>query len=88
MKWKKDNKLPNTKNVKKKNQNNNNNQQTANNSQQPQQSSQNAHDVNALQMAQQPPTLLPTEPKSEAPTYGLTELWALRAKMASTLITS
>ena len=74
MKWKKDNKLPNTKNVKKKNQQNN---QSANNSQQPPQSSQNAHDVNALQMAQQPPPLLQTEPKSEAPTYGLTELWAL-----------
>jgi hypothetical protein len=26
-------------------------------------------------MAQQPPPLIPTEPKSEAPTYGLTELW-------------
>lgn len=71
MKWKKDNKLPNTKNVKKKNQQNN--QQSANNSQPPPQSSQNAHDVNALQMAQQPPSLL-SEPKSEAPTYGLTEL--------------
>lgn len=72
MKWKKDNKLPNTKNVKKKNQQNN---QSANNSQPPPQSSQNAHDLNQMQMqAQQPPPLIPTEPKTEAPTYGLTEL--------------
>lgn len=71
MKWKKDNKLPNTKNVKKKNQNNN--QQSANNQPTAQQSGANAHDVN-LQMVQQPPSLMQTEPKSEAPTYGLTEL--------------
>ncbi|CAG2101646.1 unnamed protein product [Medioppia subpectinata] len=75
MKWKKDNKLPNTKNVKKKNQQNNSGQQSTNNSQPPPQSSQNAHDMNSLQMgSQQTPSLLPTEPKSEAPTYGLTEL--------------
>ena len=75
MKWKKDNKLPNTKNVKKKNQQNNN-QQSANNSQTTgQQSGANAHDVN-LQMVQQTP-LMQTEPKTEAPTYGLTELWVM-----------
>lgn len=73
MKWKKDNKLPNTKNVKKKNQQNN--QQSGSSNQQQQQSSQNAHDLNPLSIAQQQNTpLLPTEPKSEAPTYGLTEL--------------
>ncbi|XP_054162110.1 homeobox protein Hox-B4-like isoform X2 [Oppia nitens] len=73
MKWKKDNKLPNTKNVKKKNQQNNNQQNNTNNSQQQPQQQPNAHDINPMQMAGQPPNLL-TEPKSEAPTYGLTEL--------------
>jgi homeobox protein HoxA/B/C/D4 len=74
MKWKKDNKLPNTKNVKKKNQQNTQQSGSSNQQQQQQQSSQNAHDLNPLSMAQQPPPLIPTEPKSEAPTYGLTEL--------------
>ena len=72
MKWKKDNKLPNTKNVKKKNQQN---QQTGGNQQQQQQQqqSQNPHnDPNQPSLAQQPSLL--QEPKSEAPTYGLTEL--------------
>lgn len=132
MKWKKDNKLPNTKNVKKKNQqnnqnsgNNNNNNGASNNNTNSNNSNSNNNQNNtnssnnhpnsnssssANQSQSQPPhshqshqstphhqqqtqqpqpsmqqaslashdlsqlNLLPTEPKSEAPTYGLTEL--------------
>ena len=88
MKWKKDNKLPNTKNVKKKNPQNQQNQQqnqqqTASNqqnqqttaSQQSQQSSGNNHDLSQLGLANQAPTMLNTNDlKTEGPPYGLTEL--------------
>lgn len=86
MKWKKDNKLPNTKNVKKKNpqnaQNQQNQQQTASQQsqqnssqqQQAQQPSGNNHDLSQLGLAGQPPPMLQAEIKSEGPPYGLTEL--------------
>lgn len=108
MKWKKDNKLPNTKNVKKKNQQNNSNNSnnntsnlasnnssnssssnmtiTTNANNQTNASSNNSinnsaagnnqlvtHELSQLQ-ALGPNSLLPTEPKSEASAYGLTEL--------------
>ncbi|KAG8176220.1 hypothetical protein JTE90_006702 [Oedothorax gibbosus] len=83
MKWKKDNKLPNTKNVKKKNPNNANNTNSSNNTsnatngrQQQTQSQQQAAPLMPLQNnrgLQQHTSLLQTqiEPKDE---YGLTEL--------------
>lgn len=80
MKWKKDNKLPNTKNVKKKNpqnqqnnnNNNNNNQQQANQANQQQPPSSNNHDLS--QMGLGPGSMLTADIKSEGPPYGLTEL--------------
>lgn len=86
MKWKKDNKLPNTKNVKKKNPQN---QQSANQQQQQQQqtasqqqgqqqanqqSSGNNHDLSQLGLAGQQATILQSDLKTEGPPYGLTEL--------------
>ena len=80
MKWKKDNKLPNTKNVKKKNPQNQQNQQASGQqgqqaSQQTQQSSgNNNHDLSQLGLASQASSMLPNDLKSEGPPYGLTEL--------------
>ncbi|RWS28821.1 homeobox protein Hox-B4-like protein, partial [Leptotrombidium deliense] len=77
MKWKKDNKLPNTKNVKKKNQNQQSTQQSGQQQQSTPTSGTPSLDLNPLSMAQsasQSSQLLSTEPKSEASTYGLTEL--------------
>ena len=89
MKWKKDNKLPNTKNVKKKNPQNSQNQQSQqaanqqnqqnsnNNSQQQanqQQPSGNNLDLSQhLSLGSQAPPMLNTDLKTEGP-YGLTEL--------------
>ncbi|XP_074597791.1 uncharacterized protein LOC141852621 [Brevipalpus obovatus] len=67
MKWKKDNKLPNTKNVKKKNQQNNNNSNTNNNNNNNSQSQANNTSNNSTGNPQQPnnnqqPTNVPTRP--------------------------
>lgn len=83
MKWKKDNKLPNTKNVKKKNPQNQANQanqqqqasgqQSQQPSQQSQQSSGNNHDLSQLSLGNQA-SMLNNDLKVEGPPYGLTEL--------------